>query len=184
MTRRTPARLARRLFAIAAVAGAVVSLTLTPASAAPSDAALARQGTASAHVSSSITTSPDWGEVIDVNGIACIDNPAGGMGIHYVNGQRLFDPREIASQPEAVIYEPQKDGSLRLVAVEYIVFKSLWAAAGNTSPPHLFGRDFELVPAGNRYGLPDFYELHAWIWRNNPTGMNQDWNPLVTCQYA
>ena len=42
----------------------------------------------------------------------------------------------------------------------------------------------ELVPAGNRYGLPDFYAMHAWIWKNNPLGMNNDWNPNVTCAYA
>jgi hypothetical protein len=42
----------------------------------------------------------------------------------------------------------------------------------------------ELVQAGNRYGLPDFYELHAWIWKFNPLGMHNDWNPDVTCAYA
>ena len=26
------------------------------------------------------------------------------------------------------------------------------------------------MPAGNRYGLPEFYELHAWIWRPEPAG--------------
>jgi hypothetical protein len=26
-------------------------------------------------------------------------------------------------------------------------------------------------PAGNRYGLPAFYELHAWLWKDNPIGL-------------
>jgi hypothetical protein len=43
------------------------------------------------------------------------------------------------------------------------------------------GIHFELIPAGNRYGLPDFYELHAWIWRSNPLGMFTDWNPRMHC---
>jgi hypothetical protein len=171
----------RRAGGITALAAVAVSLTITPAMASPNDAALARQGTAQFHDSTLATGSSDWFKVTDVNGISCIDSPAGGMGIHYVNGARLIDSEVIASQPEAVIYEPQKDGSLSLVAVEYIVLKDAWT---EVDPPRLFGTDFELVEAGNRYGLPDFYELHAWIWRNNPNGMNNDWNPNVTCQFA
>src|SRR5580765_5379311 len=55
----------------------------------------------------------EFGQLKDKNGIACIDMPAmpgmpaGAMGIHYVNGTRVGDPREIASKPEAIIYEPQ-----------------------------------------------------------------------------
>ncbi len=32
-----------------------------------------------------------------------------------------------------------------------------------------------------RYGLPPFYELHAWIWKRNPSGTFSDWNPRVSC---
>ncbi|MBV9326757.1 MAG: hypothetical protein JO352_23605 [Chloroflexi bacterium] len=38
-----------------------------------------------------------------------------------------------------------------------------------------------LTPADNRYGLPPFYSLHAWIWRDNPAGMFSMWNPDVSC---
>ena len=48
-------------------------------------------------------------------------------------------------------------------------------------PPTLFGHEFHLVEAGNRYGLPAFYELHAWIWHHNPSGMFEDWNPHIDC---
>ncbi|HEU5362563.1 MAG TPA: hypothetical protein VFU56_04430 [Gaiellaceae bacterium] len=136
-------------------------------------------------------------EVIDLNGLACIDdieNHTGGMGIHYLNGA-YFDPfvnghfvsgNVDASTPEAVIYEPTGNGRMRLVAVEYIVTKEGWEAShgAGAAPPSLFGQEFELVLAGNRYGLPDFYELHAWIWKNNPLGMHNDWNPDVTCANA
>jgi hypothetical protein len=47
--------------------------------------------------------------------------------------------------------------------------------------PELFGHKFELLGANNRYGLPPFYELHAWIWKHNPRGMFDDWNPRVVC---
>lgn len=59
------------------------------------------------------------------------------------------------------------------------------ARTGGGGPaPSLFGQEFELVPAGNRYGLPDFYELHAWVWKHNPNGMFHDWNPTVSCAAA
>ena len=162
----------------------VIMLSAAPAGAVPTDAALARQATAADHDSSLITGSPNWFQLYDVHGITCIDDAAGGMGIHFVNSARLADPAERADEPEAVIYEPTKNGGLRLVAVEYVVTKSAWQEAGNTGVPRLFGQAFELVSAGNRYGLPDFYELHAWIWKHNPRGFNTDWNPTVSCKYA
>jgi opacity protein-like surface antigen len=177
-------RITRRAAAAAVATTAVLALAVVPATAAPNDAALARQGTAGYHDSSVITNDSNWFQLFDLQGITCIDDPAGAMGIHFVNGARVGDPTENAAEPEAVIYEPTKNGRLRLVAVEYVVTKQAWEGAGNTGRPHLFGQDFEFVPAGNRYGLPDFYELHAWIWRHNPSGMNEDWNPLVTCAYA
>jgi hypothetical protein len=71
-----------------------------------------------------------------------------------------------------------------LVAVECIVLQSAWEEAGHAAPPSLFSQQFEPVPEGNRYGLPPFYEPHAWIWKHNPSGMFSDWNPLVSCAAA
>jgi hypothetical protein len=105
------------------------------------------------------------------------------MGIHYVNGALVGDPAENAATPEALVYEPQPNGRLRLVAVEYVVLQSAWDA-GHASPPSLFGQQFTLTPAGNRYGLPPFYELHAWLWKHNPRGMFDDWNSNVSCDAA
>ena len=182
--RRTTKRFAG-LSTIAVCAAAAVALSGTPASAKPNDVVLARQGTVAYHDSSVITgDTENWFQLYDLNNITCIDDPTGGMGIHFVSPSRLNDPTETASQPEAIIYEPQKNGTLRLVAVEYVVTAEAWAEAGNTEPPRLDGQDFEFVEAGNRYGLPDFYEMHAWLWRHNPSGMHNDWNPKVTCQYA
>ena len=44
-------------------------------------------------------------------------------------------------------------------------------------------------PAGeedqsNRFGLPAFYSLHAWIWKHNPSGTFSMWNPNVSCALA
>ena len=163
----------------ASVAGLAVAVP--PASSAPSDTAVARQATAAYHDSSVITADAAWMQLRDQADITCIDDPRGGMGIHFVNLSRVGNPAVAAAEPEAVIYEPQSNGELRLVGLEYVVTKADWEAAGNTAPPRLFGRNFTLIPAGNRYGLPDFYELHAWVWKHNPIGMHEDWNPQVSC---
>jgi hypothetical protein len=168
---------------VAVIAAASLTIALTQASASNEGISAAKKGTTQYH--DIATAAHDgFGKLLDKNGVACIDDPAGGMGIHYVNKARVGDAHEIASAPEAVIYEPQKNGGRKLVAVEYVVVKADWEKAGNTAPPSLFGKQFELVKEGNRYGLPDFYELHAWIWKHNPKGMHEDWNPKVSCQFA
>ncbi|PZS33156.1 MAG: hypothetical protein DLM58_08365 [Pseudonocardiales bacterium] len=126
-----------------------------------------------------------YGELKDAAHIACIDKPGvGGMGIHYANPDLIGDPNENARTPELLVYEPLSDGRMRLVAVEYVVFQAAWKAAGHQKPPSLFGQEFELTPFPNRYGLDAFYELHAWIWKHNPRGIFDDWNPRVSCAYA
>ncbi|MGH2737135.1 MAG: hypothetical protein ACRDKZ_16270, partial [Actinomycetota bacterium] len=101
----------------------------------------------------------------DSNGIECIAEPGkGAMGIHFVNGELVGDAEIDPLHPEAVVYEPTRRGWLRLVAVEYVVFKDAWDAE-HEARPRLFGRRFKLVEEGNRYGLPAFYELHAWLWK-------------------
>ena len=109
---------------------------------------------------------------------SCITDTAGGMGIHMVN-RALLDGSIALRTPEALVYEP-RGGSLRLVALEYVVDRKAWRDAGNAKPPKLFGRAFSLVTT-NPFGLKPFYALHAWIWKTNPTGWLQPWNPSVSC---
>src|SRR4051812_37165709 len=98
------------------------------------------------------------------------------MGVHYVKGPLVGDGQVDARTPEPLVYEPQANGRPRLVAAEYVVPQDAWHSRHSTKPS-LFGQEFELVAAGNRYGLPAFYELHAWLWEDNPRGMFDDWNP-------
>ena len=113
-----------------------------------------------------------------------IDSDEGGMGIHYVQGDRVGDAEVNLLKPEALIYEPQSDGYMELVAVEYVVFRSAWRQEHPTGRPALLGQHFDLIKGGNRYGIPAFFELHVWAWRHNPSGMFEDWNPRVTCEFA
>jgi hypothetical protein len=117
----------------------------------------------------------------DVQGIACIDNqPMGGMGVHYVRGDLVGDTTLDPEHPEALVYAPNAAGHLRLAALEYIVFQEAWDAS-HSDAPSLFGQTFNLTPAGNRFGIPAFYSLHAWVWEPNSDGMLQPWNPRVHC---
>lgn len=122
-----------------------------------------------------------YGFFTDAKGIACIDMPGmGGMGVHFVNGAFVGDATVHLRKPEAMVYRVDKSGMLRLSAVEYVVLASAWDAA-NSSPPKLFGHTFLLTRAPNRYGLPDYYSLHVWVWKHNPAGMFAPYNPKVTC---
>jgi hypothetical protein len=159
-------------------AALAASVVVAPVAAASDDLAAARQATARYH---DIRQADGYGEFRDAQGIACIAQAGQGtMGIHYVNGSLVGDATVDATTPEALVYEPGENGKLQLVALEYIVFQTAWDAA-HASPPSLFGHDFHLVTSPNRYGLPPFYELHAWLWKPNPSGTFYEWNPNVSC---
>lgn len=156
--------------------------TASPASAAGTDVSTARAATAEFHRLDAAIAAGYGGPFADAAGITCIANPGVGvMGVHYVNGSAVGDAILDPAKPEALVYQPQPNGKLRLVAVEYIVFQGAWLQAGNTEAPRLFGRPLTLIPLQNRYGLPPFYEIHAWLWKNNPDGMFKDWNPDGSC---
>lgn len=108
--------------------------------------------------------------------IPCANGTDGGsMGIHYVNANYLKDDAVDIARPEAVMYEPKADGSMELIAVEYITAKG---------PASLQGQLFSFTNAPNRYGLGPFYELHVWAWKANPHGNFADNNPNVSCDAA
>ena len=114
----------------------------------------------------------DW----NVQLTGCMENPpAGGMGYHYAN-LGLIDGTAEVQRPQLLLYEPEKNGRMRLVAVEYIIPYSF---VPETAPaPRLFGQAFHKNAAFQLWGL------HAWVWEHNPSGMFADWNPRVSCQYA
>ena len=98
----------------------------------------------------------------------------GGMGYHFANFSAV-DLNIDFLHPEVMVYAPGPNGQLQLGAVEYLVPRGPWDA-GHTELPQLFGHTFEYDSDF------DVYELHAWIWKNNPSGMFEPWNPTVTCR--
>jgi hypothetical protein len=131
--------------------------------------AILRRVTAPFHDSANATAA-GWSTKIT----SCMTDPggAGGMGFHYGN-TNLIDGTASVDKPQLLLYEPEKNGRLRLVAVEYII---PYAFHGREeAPPVLFGQQFKQNDVFQLWGL------HAWVWKHNPSGMFADWNPNVNC---
>jgi hypothetical protein len=112
----------------------------------------------------------------------CTEQPGvGTMGQHFVKPPLVGDPAVDPLQPEVLVYAPKRSGEWKLVAVEYVTIAAAWQAAFGSATPRVLGQDMLFRAAGNRYGLPDFYERHAWIWQGNPRGTFDDWNPSISC---
>ena len=105
----------------------------------------------------------------------------GAMGMHYVNMSLVTDGELDPSKPEIVIYEPIGNGKLKLIGADFLVLADQWNAT-HSSPPELGGQLLHLFEAPNRFGLPAFYTLHVWAWKESPTGMFVNWHANVSCE--
>jgi len=128
--------------------------------------------------STKLATRAGWGLVPGLDN--CFEMPGvGGMGIHYINTD-LLDLDLNPLRPEALVYEPQPNGRLRLGAVEYIVPQAPWDAAHPGEVPVIHGLQSQDMPLHLNAAL-GVYVLHAWIFTRNPAGTFADWNPDVSC---
>jgi hypothetical protein len=176
---RKAGRMLRRVIVVAAVVAALAAVASAFGGGQP-DLEQARQATAAFH-DLDAAKHAGYDLLTDAAGIACIDMPGvGAMGVHYANGDLAGTPTVELTKPEALVYAPTAAGGLRLVALEYVVFKGAWDA-DHASPPSLFGQEFNVTPFPNRFGLPAFYSLHAWVWKPNPAGTFAMFNPNVSC---
>ena len=106
---------------------------------------------------------------------------SGAMGLHYVNGKIVETGELDPARPQIVIYEPTANGGLRLIGADYLLFADAWHAK-HSAPPQLMGQLFHLFESPNRFGLPAFYTLHVWAWKDNPNGAFVNWHPAVSCE--
>jgi hypothetical protein len=165
-----------------AVAGLAAPLA-APAAAGPADQVAAARNATRGFQQPQDATPAGYALFKDTAGIACIAMPGmGGMGVHYVNGS-LVDDKIRVRHPEALVYRFGNNGHLRLAALEYVVTRDAWQQAhgADARRPRLFGHRFNFTPAGNRFGLPAYYSLHAWLWYGNPAGRFAPFNPRVYC---
>jgi hypothetical protein len=124
----------------------------------------------------------------------------GAMGIHYFRPDLLeitdTEPRVNGTgtytnfrAPGVLIYEPQADGTLQLVALENLVFAEAWSAAGHSAPPDFMGRTYfhminnPLTATDEAHNFEPHYDLHLWLYRENPHGLFSPFNPAVSCEH-
>jgi hypothetical protein len=123
----------------------------------------------------------------------------GAMGLHYFRPDLLGitappSPRVSGNgthtgfrQPAILIYEPQSNGSLELVAVENLVFASAWRAAGHAAPPTFYGVPYDSMMDDPTTAIDEahmfepHFDRHVWLYRENPNGVFAPFNPAVTC---
>ncbi len=123
----------------------------------------------------------------------------GGMGIHYIHPARLGitagEPRVDGNgtytdwmQPGILLYEPQADGTLQLVGVENLVWQAAWAETGKPMP-EINGKVWEAMAdnpdteADEAHNFMPHYDQHIWLFRDNPTGILNPFNPNVSCEH-
>lgn len=145
---------------------------------------------------------PAPGSMCEVASMMGRPSELGAMGVHYFRPDLLGitappNPRVDGTgthadftKPAILIYEPQADGSLELVAVENLVFIKAWEAAGNKAPPSFQGKSFDRMaddPAtlvDEAHMFEPHYDLHVWLYRANPNGMFAQFNPKVSCAHG
>jgi hypothetical protein len=111
----------------------------------------------------------------------CVTGGDGGaMGMHFVKGEFVADGELDPTKPEIVIYEPQPNGKLKLIGADYLVLADQWNAK-HSATPEMMGQLFHYFEAPNRFGLPAFYTLHVWAWKESPTGAFVNWHQNVSC---
>ncbi len=111
----------------------------------------------------------------------CVSGPdSGAMGLHYVNLPLVLDGVLDPSKPEIIIYEPLPSGRLKMTGADFLVFAADWHQ-NNAATPELQGQLLHLFESPNRFGLPNFYTLHVWAWKENPTGAFTNWHANVSC---
>jgi hypothetical protein len=121
--------------------------------------------------------------------VGCVDYPnggggagqmaykPGGMGVHFLN-PALIGPKLDSLKPQVLIYEPV-EGRLRLVAAEWFM-----PLAISKEAPLVLGTKLDGPMEGHAPVLPvELYhwDLHVWLWKDNPNGLMHATNSNIKC---
>jgi hypothetical protein len=103
----------------------------------------------------------------------CVEHPTeGGMGYHF-GRMEYFDGRVNHLEPQVLLYNQDENDEWEFLGVEYIVPFAIHPA--DAEPPRLFNQQFHQNPN------LEFWALHVWTEKENPSGIFNDWNPNVSC---
>jgi hypothetical protein len=121
--------------------------------------------------------------------VGCVDFPAGGtehgsmeykpgaMGVHFLN-MALVGPKLDSTKPQVLLYEPVGD-KLVLTGAEWFVPTEL-----AKTPPTILGHQLMGPMEGHAPIMPPelhHWDLHVWLWKDNPNGMFSATNSAVKC---
>lgn len=107
----------------------------------------------------------------------------GTMGFHYVHPKLIGAPVNEA-KPAILVYQPDGEDDRKLVAVEWFQPDADQDLTTSEDKPSLFGRGFDGPMEGHEPGMPRHYDLHAWLWQDNPKGALIPYNPAGSCKGA
>ena len=101
----------------------------------------------------------------------CAQNPGvGGMGQHYVKGDLVGDRTSTGSGRKPWSTSPARAAATSSWRSSTSSSRTPGTRRSARTRRSLFGKRLSLVTAPNAYELPDFYEIHLWLWKKNPTG--------------
>ena len=121
--------------------------------------------------------------------LGCVDFPTGGsehggmeykpgaMGVHFIN-MALVGPKLDSTKPQVLLYEPVGD-KLVLTGAEWFV-----PTAVSKTPPTILGHQLMGPMEGHAPIMPadlHHWDLHVWLYKNNPNGMFSATNSAVKC---
>lgn len=168
-------RITGGLAAIAAVSGLLIILLASPSGADRPSESRIRAATARYH---SVDRALADGFVATDD---CVELPGvGGMGYHFVNPSRL-DATVEPDRPDILLYAKDPNGRLRLTGAEWFSPDPDQDLVTTDGRPTLFGHTFDGPMPGHGAGMPIHFDLHAWVWQDNPAGTFAPWNPTVRC---
>jgi hypothetical protein len=145
---------------------------------------------------------PAPGSMCETSSMMGRAGPDMAMGVHYFRPDLLGisgppNPRVDGTgthtdflKAAILIYEPQADGALQLVAVENLVFKKAWHAAGHKEAPSFMGMPYDSMEddpataADEAHHFAPHYDRHVWVHRENPIGVFAQFNPRVGCEHS
>jgi hypothetical protein len=110
-----------------------------------------------------------------------VEYPPGAMGVHFLNTANI-GPKLDPAKPQVLIYEPV-GGKLKLVAAEWF----MPVAVAGDKAPSILGQTLNGPMAGHEPIMPAelrHYDLHVWLWKNNPKGVFTSTNAAVKCDPA
>ena len=172
---------------VPAVTGALALILIAPAAAVPPDELQALQAATAPYHSLDQAQAAGY----SLEGEPCVQEAPGAMGIHAVNATLAGDLAVDPDRPDILLYLPDKNGDLKLIGVEYFMvaltasgpwFGPSPPPSGFVNPaPSVFGHTFDGPMPGHNPAMPWHYDLHVWVWADNPAGMFAPFNPTLSC---